>query len=379
MANKYTSIDLSKYSGGYKPSSSVTEAERKKKEAEDKVTNYGPFNYAYQGQYQSAMDAILNREKFSYDMNADALYQQYKNQYTALGKLAMQDTMGQASALTGGYGNSYATTAGSQAYQSYLNQLNERIPELMQLALSTYNAEGDRLNNNYAILAADRNTAYGEYSDEYNRRVSDRGYYTDNYNTAYSQDYSQWSDNRAYDQTQYWNEYNAGYQAERDAVADSQYAEQFAYQKERDKVSDSQWQQSYNASTKGSTGTTSSGTTDTSEVPKYVTDRCATFTQNHELESYLDSLERAGVITAAQSDSLYAQYKQEQDAPHKRQWTLVDDGGINWGWGIDNNAKVKDQYGNTYTLSDLRKMLEPIIGKDAAKQYVLDLQKTLKA
>ena len=230
---KYTNIDLSKYSGGYKPSNRVTEAEKKKKQAEDNVANYGPFTYTYQGQYDSAMDAILNREKFSYDMNSDALYQQYKNQYTALGKLAMQDTMGQAAAMTGGYGNSYATSAGSQAYQSYLNQLNDRIPELMQLALSTYNAESDRLNNNFAILAEDRNTAYGEYTDEYNRRVNDRGYYTDNYNTAYSQDYAEWADNRSYDQTQYWNEYDAGYRAERDAVEDSHWQQQFDFEKEQ--------------------------------------------------------------------------------------------------------------------------------------------------
>ena len=227
---KYTSIDLSKYSGGYKATDREKKAEQQKIQAENAVKNYGDFVYANQGQYQSAMDAILNRKKFSYDMNADALYQQYKNQYTALGKLAMQDTIGQAAALTGGYGNSYATSAGSQAYQNYLNQLNERVPELMQLALSTYNAEGDRLNNNFALLQADRNTEYGEYADKYNRLIGDRTYYGDNYNTVRSQDYAAWADNRSYDQTQYWNEYNAGYQKDRDAVADSQFDRQMKLQ-----------------------------------------------------------------------------------------------------------------------------------------------------
>ena len=61
---------------------------------------------------------VLNREKFSYDLNGDALYQQYKDQYTNLGRLAMADTIGQASAMTGGYGNSYAATAGNQAFHA---------------------------------------------------------------------------------------------------------------------------------------------------------------------------------------------------------------------------------------------------------------------
>ena len=65
---------------------------------------------AYSGQMQELLDRIMNREDFSYDLNGDALYQRYKDRYTQQGKLAMEDTMGKAAALTGGYGNSYAQT-----------------------------------------------------------------------------------------------------------------------------------------------------------------------------------------------------------------------------------------------------------------------------
>ena len=58
--------------------------------------------------WDEALQAYLNREDFQYDVNADALYQQYKDRYVELGKDAMEDTMGQAAALTGGYGSSYA-------------------------------------------------------------------------------------------------------------------------------------------------------------------------------------------------------------------------------------------------------------------------------
>ena len=224
---KYSDIDLSKYNDGYQASSGVQTAQKLKESAESAVRNYGKFNYANQDAYQSAMDAILNRKAFSYDLNADALYQQYKNQYTALGKMAMTDTVGKAAALTGGYGNSYAVTAGNQAYQGYLQQLNDVVPELYSLALSTYNTEGDRLRGNFDLLHTDRSTQYGEWMDKYNMLVNDRGYYSDNYNNAYSQDYSKWSDNRDYDTSQYWNEYNAGYQADRDAVADAQWQKEY--------------------------------------------------------------------------------------------------------------------------------------------------------
>lgn len=225
--NKYTNIDLSKYSAGYKASQDVINAQNQKLAAENAVTNYGDFNYGKQDAYDKALEALTNREKFTYDLNGDALYQQYKDQYITQGKQAMMDTIGQASAMTGGYGNSYAATVGNQTYQGYLQQLNNKIPELYQLALEKYNSEGDQLAQKYGVLAQDRQTAYGEWGDKYNRLVGERDYSSNEYNNAYNRDYTTWNDNRSYDTSQYWNEYNTGYQAERDAIADAQWQKQF--------------------------------------------------------------------------------------------------------------------------------------------------------
>lgn len=100
-----------------------------------------------------ALDAYLNREDFQFDVNADALYQQYKDHYTQLGKRAMTDTVGKAAALTGGYGSSYAQKVGQQAYQSHLKQLDDVIPELYQLAYDRYQDESKRLYRNYQAWA----------------------------------------------------------------------------------------------------------------------------------------------------------------------------------------------------------------------------------
>lgn len=224
---KYSNIDLSKYNSGYKASQDVVNAQNQKLAAENAVKNYGDFNYGKQDAYDQAINALTNREKFKYDLNGDALYQQYKDQYVTQGKQAMMDTIGQASAMTGGYGNSYAATVGNQTYQGYLQQLNNKIPELYQLALEKYNSEGDQLAQTYGVLAQDRQTAYGEWGDKYNRLVGERDYSSNEYNNAYNRDYTTWNDNKTYDTSQYWNEYNTGYQAERDAIADAQWQKQF--------------------------------------------------------------------------------------------------------------------------------------------------------
>lgn len=287
IKNKYSDIDLSKYSKGYKASAQVQQAQSLKQQAENAVKNYGDFKYGNQASYDKAMNDILNRKAFSYDINGDALYQQYKDMYMSQGKLAMADTIGQAAALTGGYGNSYAATVGNQAYQGYLQQLNGMIPELYNLALSTYNAESDRLNNNFNLLSADRNTQYGEYTDKYNKLINDRGYYGENYNNLYNQEYSRWADSRDYDQSQYWNEYNAGYQKDRDAVADAQWQKQF---------DESVRQYNASRSSSGSSGSRSSGSSksSSSKTPTSAMYTKALDTYNQKgktgLYQYLDTL-----------------------------------------------------------------------------------------
>lgn len=70
------------------------------------------------------------------------MYRQYREQYQSAGRLAMENTMGAAAALTGGYGSSYSQQAGQQAYNAYLQKLNEVVPELYAQARSQYDREG---------------------------------------------------------------------------------------------------------------------------------------------------------------------------------------------------------------------------------------------
>lgn len=110
-------------------------------------------------------------------MNADPLYQQYKDQYVAGGQRAMQDVMGQAAALTGGYGNSYATTAGSQAYQQYMTGLGDQALNLYDRAYGAYRDEGNNLRASLNALQSADNDAYGRYRNNINDWQADRDYF----------------------------------------------------------------------------------------------------------------------------------------------------------------------------------------------------------
>lgn len=176
----------------------------------------GAYKSAWQTQLNDTLGKIQNREPFKYDVNADALYQQYKDRYVQQGRQAMMDTMGQAAALTGGYGNSYAQTVGQQTYQGYLQGLNDKIPELYQLARDAYDADTANLYNMYSLYSDRENTDYGRYRDTVGDWENNRNYYTDVYNNARTYDYGMYSDDRG-----------LAYKAYADAVAQDQWQKEF--------------------------------------------------------------------------------------------------------------------------------------------------------
>lgn len=207
---------------------------------------------AYQSQFQAGIDDLLgqiqNRPKFQYDVNADALYQQVAQNYMQQGQKAMMDTMGQAAALTGGYGNSYAETAGQQAYNNHLLGLTEMVPQFQQMALQQYQMEGDELMDRYALMQQQEETAYGRYQDDLNRYYAELDRLQAAYDNERDYDYGRFSDERDFDYGKYMDDLNYQYQVGRDQVADDQWLQQLHYQQERDRIADEQWQKQYEES-----------------------------------------------------------------------------------------------------------------------------------
>ena len=175
---------------------------KKFREQMDKQSGAKPAEYVskWQPQIDDTVNQILNRKDFQYDVNGDALYQQYKDRYVNLGQQAMMDTMGQAAKLTGGYGNSYAQMAGQQAYQGYLQGLTDKIPELAQLAYDRYNQQGADLYQRYGLLNTQDQGAYDRWMNDYNRWLTERDYIAGRYDTERGYDYGMYRDTVGDDQ-----------------------------------------------------------------------------------------------------------------------------------------------------------------------------------
>lgn len=165
------------------------------------------YTNKYQNQINELASSILNRDAFSYDPEQDETYQQYKDSYTKSGQRAMQDTLGQVSARTGGLASSYAGSASQQTYDNYMSALADKIPELKQLAYSMYQDEGDTQRANLEMLQALEQGDYAKYQDLLSQYNTDRGF-----------DYGVYSDDK-----------NFNYQVERNNVSDKQYADETAY------------------------------------------------------------------------------------------------------------------------------------------------------
>ena len=242
----------------------------------------GEYKSQWQAQLDETMNKILNREEFSYDLNGDALYQQLKDKYIQQGKMAMGDAIGQASAMTGGYGNSYAQSVGQQMYQKELQNLNDVAPELYQMALDKYKMEGQALNEQYAILGDREDADYGRYRDSVADFMTERDYLTGRLDSERNFDYGKYIDDRNFEYGKYADDRNLAYgqyadnkdiaySEHRNAIEEALRREEFEYQKERDRISDEQWQKQYDAvyGDKGTTTTTTEPTKNLDNRGKY--------------------------------------------------------------------------------------------------------------
>ena len=386
---------------------------------------------SYSDQVKDMMDKIMNREKFSYDVDTDPLFQQALASAMNSGKTAMQDTIGQASALTGGYGSTYATTAGNQAYNAFIEDAYDNLPQYYQMAMEAYQMEGDEMYRQFSMLSeADdkefnryvtaydatsqyRNRmydeAYNSYRDsisdafatanlqiaEHGQRVSDAyNYYNaaSNYSdTLYEREYNKWSDevSMAYKYAEllnsdYWSQTNfdEGVRQYEQTFAEDvrQYETSLAEQKrqyneslaEQKRQHDEQMAYNYTAlNQKGSSGGGGGGGGGGNKK------KSATESQ---MKKALDAYNKEGMAGLNKylnsipddydKDSIAMYVGEYGTLPYsQRTYTVIYDGGTNWGGGIDNNATVKDQYGNKYTLKQLSEYDKDIALELSDKKY----------
>ena len=168
----------------------------------------------YESKYDPKIDAllneILNRDDFSYDATSDPLYQQYAKMYQREGDRAMKETLAEAAASAGGM-NTYAITAAQQANSYYGSQLNDKIPQLYQLAYEMYLNDKESKVQDLGILQNMDATQYNRYRDTINDWYNDKNFAYGAYQDAVTQgnwqtnfDYNSMLDNRNWNNENYW-------------------------------------------------------------------------------------------------------------------------------------------------------------------------------
>lgn len=158
------------------------------------------------------LNQILNREDFSYDAANDPMYQQYAEMYQREGDRAMRNTLAEAAASAGGM-NTYAMTAAMQANNYYNSQLNDKIPELYQLAYEMYLKDKESQVQDLGILQNMDATQYSRYRDTINDWYNDKSFAYGAYNDAVQQgnwqtnfDYNSKWDNLTFNNDNEWKE-----------------------------------------------------------------------------------------------------------------------------------------------------------------------------
>lgn len=356
--------------------------------------NYNKNNEqpTYTGKYDPEIEALLNeiltREDFSYNAENDPLYAQFKTMYNREGDRAMRETLAEAAAGAGGM-NTYAIAAAQQARNYYASQLNDRIPELYQLAYEMYLQDKESKVEDLGILTGMDDRQYDRFRDTMNDWRADKdfayGAFTDavnqgNWETSFN--YNKAVDDRNYAYQDYWTnkEWDANEQSDDNNTPkyDSDDNDNDGY--------------------KGDTPSGNGYTGITEDIDK----QCASFKTNAALGFFLDTLVAAGQITTEEADIQMAKYaddneiyKKDESGNDTSEWSYSDMVKSTKGWevdtdaikggtgggnlfGIDRNAVVIAPNGESMTLNELRnKLVAEDMKKSEATNLIQELQQKL--
>jgi hypothetical protein len=360
----------------------------------------------------------MNREDFEYDVDKDQMFQQALASAMGSGKTAMQDTMGQAAALTGGYGSTYATTAGNQAYNSFIEDAYNNLPEYYNMALAAYEAEGQQMLQQYNMLDAADTKEYSQWyddvnlqyqrtrdmvSDEYNQWNANQTMYantanmqlaenaqignnlynmysvaSNEYENAYAKDWQNWQQS-----------IDSAYKLANLGQSSYQFEQNMDFQKEQAAISQSNWQKSYELDLKQAGAKVDNKGNVVIDKPaneewsqSEYTNATKKFETGGEKAAvdYVETIGKQKGWSETTIDSMVDAVVAGGETPiYNKTATAGNTGGNNWGGknSIDNNATVFID-GTEYRLDDLYDMyVDAGLSKSDAKSRIIQMQRDL--
>ena len=226
-----TAEKLQQAQAGYQPTAEATAAQQ----ALQALQLQKPQGYTskYSGQLEDILQQLQGGQKFTYNVNDDAYFQSLKDTKTQLAKQAAMDTMGNAVALTGGYGNSAAQSVANQAYQNSLLSLYDDAQRGYELALQRYQMEQQGLGDQFNRMLQLEGLDYDRYRDTVGDYEREREYLTGRADTETERAREDWRYNLDY-LTQLAQIENADYRNEQERQeAIRQFEQQYALQQEQ--------------------------------------------------------------------------------------------------------------------------------------------------
>ena len=299
-----------------------------------------------------AADRVLNAEKFSYDPDTDPAYEQYEKTYTRLGQRAMEDTVGQVSARTGGLASSYAATAAQQAYDGYMAQLADKVPQLRQLAYDMYRDERQDRLDELELLRDMESERYDRWRDEVADWQDDREFDRDVYEDERDFGRDVYEDERDFGRDVYEDERDF----DRDVYEDERDFEQDVLESEREHALAQQKAAQSAGSTKNNKGDPTDP--DWSVVEDWVKKHGADSAEDYIRENY----KKLGYSTVSAALAGWNNHNRQQDYERKQQQRLAN---ARRGVALNGDGQPVDEY--------VRGLFDELVGQGLSREELTAL------
>lgn len=334
----------------------------------------------YGKQLESLINSWNSREPFSYELENDPLFQMARDNAMYMGDRAMRDTMGKAAAMSGGYSNSYAQTAGQQAYNAYLQELNSQAPDFYAAAYEKYKDEDTRLLNEINNVNTLRKNDYSLWEDAYKRELDAVGAALSSENEA---------GKLAWEQSKWLAE-----QEIKNNQWEMGFLKDLGYDFYLDENGNLRHSGTIAKTTDGKTVTLPGASAEYEDIPveeKHMKDALNAYMNGgvSGLDYYISQLSAStagdykgqyldNVKNAVHTTNLFGKVANNTSP----RWSVIEDGGRNWGSGINNNTVVRytNEDGTTedYRLDELKdKLIEQGASEAMAKSVIVNLQRQL--
>lgn len=149
----------------------------------------GGYNSKYSDTLSTLADKYMNSEfKFTADDSSE--YQQYNDIYKRGGAVQQENVQGAYATNTGGYTNSYSQAAGQKEYNSFMDELQNKIPSLKNSAYENWSSQQEDTLNKISTLQDFDDVQYQRYRDSVQDDYDFMTYYENKYSTSKGLDMS---------------------------------------------------------------------------------------------------------------------------------------------------------------------------------------------